>query len=260
MSRRQGRRHVQEALRAVDRPAARSWPTSVDRPRRSPLSPPEQAQPAQRARQPRRPVRRLRRGRRSSPCPARRLADRLQNQFARQGRGEELFPDVITLALQNTVIYTLSGFVFGLVLGMVIALMRLSSVAPYRWVATRLHRDLPRPARPADLHLRRRRPCRWRSRVRRSPAASYGKVALAPRAGRRRLHGRDDPRGHPGGAQGADGGGPFAGLLARPGACSRSIIPQAFRIVIPPLTNELVLLFKDSSLVLFLGVTLASVS
>jgi len=34
------------------------------------------------------------------------------------------------------------------------------------------------------------------------------------------------------------------------------IIPQAFRIVIPPLTNELVLLFKDSSLVLFLGVTL----
>jgi polar amino acid transport system permease protein len=34
------------------------------------------------------------------------------------------------------------------------------------------------------------------------------------------------------------------------------IIPQAFRIVIPPLTNELVLLVKDSSLVLFLGVTL----
>ena len=34
------------------------------------------------------------------------------------------------------------------------------------------------------------------------------------------------------------------------------IIPQAFRIVIPPLTNELILLIKDSSLVLFLGVTL----
>ena len=36
------------------------------------------------------------------------------------------------------------------------------------------------------------------------------------------------------------------------------VIPQAFRIVIPPLTNELVLLFKDSSLVLFLGVTAAA--
>jgi polar amino acid transport system permease protein len=34
------------------------------------------------------------------------------------------------------------------------------------------------------------------------------------------------------------------------------ILPQALRIVLPPLTNELVLLFKDSSLVLFLGVTL----
>jgi polar amino acid transport system permease protein len=34
------------------------------------------------------------------------------------------------------------------------------------------------------------------------------------------------------------------------------VIPQAFRIIVPPLTNELVLLFKDSSLVLFLGVQL----
>ena len=28
------------------------------------------------------------------------------------------------------------------------------------------------------------------------------------------------------------------------------VMPQAFRIVIPPLTNELILLVKDSSLVL----------
>ena len=41
------------------------------------------------------------------------------------------------------------------------------------------------------------------------------------------------------------------------GRAMRSIvIPQAFQIIIPPLTNELVLLFKDSSLVLFLGVSL----
>jgi polar amino acid transport system permease protein len=41
------------------------------------------------------------------------------------------------------------------------------------------------------------------------------------------------------------------------GRAMRSIIiPQAFRIIIPPLTNELILLFKDSSLVLFLAVTL----
>ena len=34
------------------------------------------------------------------------------------------------------------------------------------------------------------------------------------------------------------------------------IIPQAFRIILPPLTNELVLLIKDSSLVCSSGVTL----
>jgi polar amino acid transport system permease protein len=33
------------------------------------------------------------------------------------------------------------------------------------------------------------------------------------------------------------------------------VIPQAFRIMIPPLTNELVLLLKDSSLVFVLGTT-----
>ena len=33
------------------------------------------------------------------------------------------------------------------------------------------------------------------------------------------------------------------------------MLPQAFRIVIPPLTNEIILLVKDSSLVYVLGVT-----
>ncbi len=47
-----------------------------------------------------------------------------------------MFPDVITIALKNTIVYTACGFVFGLALGLVLALMRLSSVGPYRWIAT----------------------------------------------------------------------------------------------------------------------------
>jgi polar amino acid transport system permease protein len=35
------------------------------------------------------------------------------------------------------------------------------------------------------------------------------------------------------------------------------VIPQAFRTVLPPLTNELILLTKDSSLAYILGTTLA---
>jgi polar amino acid transport system permease protein len=36
------------------------------------------------------------------------------------------------------------------------------------------------------------------------------------------------------------------------------ILPQAFRLMIPPLTNEFVLLLKDTSLVSAIGVTLAN--
>ena len=36
------------------------------------------------------------------------------------------------------------------------------------------------------------------------------------------------------------------------------IIPQAFRVMIPPLTNEFVLLIKDTSLIFVLGVSAAS--
>ena len=48
----------------------------------------------------------------------------------------ELFPEIITVALKNTVLYTLCAFAFGLLLGLVLALMRLSPVAAYRALAT----------------------------------------------------------------------------------------------------------------------------
>jgi polar amino acid transport system permease protein len=36
------------------------------------------------------------------------------------------------------------------------------------------------------------------------------------------------------------------------------VLPQAFRIVLPPLTNELILLVKDSSLIYIVGLTIAA--
>jgi polar amino acid transport system permease protein len=41
-----------------------------------------------------------------------------------------MFPEVITTALKNTILYTASGFLLGLALGLVLALMRLSPVGP----------------------------------------------------------------------------------------------------------------------------------
>jgi polar amino acid transport system permease protein len=42
-------------------------------------------------------------------------------------------------------------------------------------------------------------------------------------------------------------------------AMSSIVIPQGFRLIIPPLTNELVLLIKDTSLLFVLGTTPATV-
>src|SRR6476660_1837906 len=63
-------------------------------------------------------------------------------------------------ALLNTIIYSAGDVVFGLVGGSILALMRLSSVAPYRWIAgiyIELFRGLP----PSSC-CSRSACCRWR--------------------------------------------------------------------------------------------------
>ncbi|MEE1754734.1 amino acid ABC transporter permease [Streptomyces sp. SP18CS02] len=180
--------------------------------------------------------------------------DRLQNQFAQKDLASQLFPDIITIALRNTVVYTLSGFLFGLVLGLIVALMRLSSVAPYRWVASvyiELFRGLP--ALLIFIFVGVAVPLAFPGTE--IPGGTYGKVALglglvaaAYMAETIRAGIQAVPKGQMEAARSLG--------FSHARAMVSVIIPQAFRIVIPPLTNELVLLFKDSSLVLFLGVTL----
>ena len=179
---------------------------------------------------------------------------RLRNQFAQADIAQQMFPDVITLALKNTVLYTLSGFVVGLVLGMVVALMRLSSVGPYRWLAgvyIEIFRGLP--ALLIFIFVGVAVPLAFPGTE--IPGGTYGKVAIALglvsaaymaetiRAGIQAV-----PKGQMEAARSL-GFSPAKAMVS-------IIVPQAFRIILPPLTNELVLLFKDSSLVLFLGVTL----
>ena len=47
-----------------------------------------------------------------------------------------LWPEIITVAAVNTIKYTAIAFSGGLALALVFALMRLSTIAPYRWIAT----------------------------------------------------------------------------------------------------------------------------
>lgn len=184
------------------------------------------------------------------------LADwgQLQHQFLEPSVARRMFPDLITTALVNTVIYTLTGFVVGLVLGLVIALMRLSSVAPYRWLASiyiEFFRGLP--ALLIFIFIGVGVPLAFPGTA--LPGGVYGQVAIALglvaaaymaetiRAGIQAV-----PRGQMEAARTLG--------MSQTLAMRSIVIPQAFRIIVPPLTNELVLLFKDSSLVLFLGVSL----
>ena len=164
------------------------------------------------------------------------------------------FPDVITIALKNTLIYTACGFTFGLVLGLFLALMRLSSVGPYRWIATgiiELFRGLPALVVFIALSVG----FSLAFPDRQIPFGNLGIVTLALglvggaymaetiRAGIQAV-----PKGQMEAARSLG--------MSHSRAMISVVVPQAFRIILPPLTNELILLTKDSSLVYVLGLSI----
>lgn len=161
------------------------------------------------------------------------------------------FPAVITVALVNTVLYTLLGFGFGLGLGVVLALMRMSSVAPYRWLATiyiEFFRGLP--GLLVFLALGFGVPIAFGVRfdMYSTVMLALGLVGAAYMAETIRA-----------GIQAVPGGQVEAARSLGMSSARSTIsivIPQAFRIVLPPLTNELILLTKDSSLIYLLGVSI----
>jgi len=164
----------------------------------------------------------------------------------------KMLPGIITTALVNTLWFTAVAFIGGLLLGILLALMKLSSIGPFRWIATawiELFRGLP-----AILTI--------------FAIAFILPIGL--------------------GVPGTKLGGPVvlgliglilvasaymaetirAGIQAVPKGqteASRSlgmspmkttfwvVVPQGFRIIIPPLTNEFVLLLKDTSLLFVAG-------
>jgi polar amino acid transport system permease protein len=164
----------------------------------------------------------------------------------------DMFPDVITVGLFNTVVYTALGFGFGLGLALVLALMRLSDVRVYRWLAAiyiEFFRGLP--ALLVILAVGTGIPLAFGTFLEKYVALmiALGIVAAAYMAETLRA-----------GIQAVPGGQVEAArsLGMSPGRTMVTIIiPQAFKIILPPLTNELISLTKDSSLALFLG---ASVS
>ncbi|MGH3943245.1 MAG: amino acid ABC transporter permease [Pseudonocardiaceae bacterium] len=177
---------------------------------------------------------------------------RIQSAFFNLDVTREMFPEVITVALKNTVLYTALGFGFGLVLGLVLALMRLSDVGVYRVLAgayIEFFRGLP--ALLVILAVGSGIPLAFDIKLNRYVAVmiALGLVSAAYLAETIRAGIQAVPRGQVEAARSL-GMSPATTMVW-------IVIPQAFKIILPPLTNELVLLTKDTSLVLFLGSTVA---
>jgi polar amino acid transport system permease protein len=166
---------------------------------------------------------------------------------------QRMLPRLFVIGFRNTLIFTVLAFVFGLLLGLLIAMMKLSKIGPYRWVANayvELFRGLP--ALVVLFMVAYGIPNAFPGFT--FPGGIYGQVmvglgltAAAYMAETIRAGIQAVPKGQVEAAR-------SLGMSA--GRTTLSIVlPQAFRIVIPPLTNEIILLVKDSSLVYVLGVT-----
>ncbi|WP_199440519.1 amino acid ABC transporter permease [Umezawaea beigongshangensis] len=159
-----------------------------------------------------------------------------------------MFPGVITIALKNTIVYTALGFGFGLALGLVLALMKLSSVAPYRWIAT-IYIEFFRgvPALLVFIALSFGVPLAFQLQfdIYSTVMLALGIVGAAYMAETIRAGLQAVPKGQVEAARSLG--------MSQGRAMISIVIPQAFRIVLPPLTNELILLTKDSSLIYIIG-------
>jgi polar amino acid transport system permease protein len=179
--------------------------------------------------------------------------DRIAQYFLNPEIAREQIPQIITIALKNTLLFTVISFVGGLLVGILMALMKLSSIGPYRWFATtyiELFRGLP--ALLTIFGFAYMLPIAFGVQLPFKPIGA-GLLGLVVVAG---AYMAEVIR---------------AGIQAVPkgqSEASRSlgmspmkttffvVLPQGMRIIIPPLTNEFVLLLKDTSLLFIAGSTL----
>ncbi len=178
----------------------------------------------------------------------------IADNFFDLGVARDLWPGVVTTGVKNTAIYTVIAFAGGLVFALVLALMKLSPVAPYRWLATgyiELFRGLPALIVILAFGFAVPIAFNWRP-----PGGTVGAgvialivVSAAYMAETLRAGIQAVPKGQNEAARslGMTGGRTMLSV----------VLPQAFRIVIPPLTNEFVLLIKDTSLLFVIGLALS---
>lgn len=166
---------------------------------------------------------------------------------------DAIWPGVLLEGARNTIVYTAIAFAGGLVIAFGLAVAKLSPVAPYRWLATayiEFFRGLPVliviilfafavPIAFAWIPPGGPRGAALIALI----VVSAAYMAETLRAGIQAV-----PKGQIEAARSL-GMSPTWTLFS-------VVLPQALRIVIPPLTNEFVLLLKDTSLIQVAGVAI----
>lgn len=161
-----------------------------------------------------------------------------------------MLPELLTEGAKNTLVFTLFSFLGGFTIGLLVALARLSRTRWLRWPAavfTDTLRGLPALLTIIFIGFGIPIATGWQF-----PFPKYfpGCLALSLVGGAYMAETfRAGIEGVPKGQMEAARS---LGLPHRT-VMRHVILPQAFRIIIPPLTNELVLLFKDTSLLAVLG-------
>jgi polar amino acid transport system permease protein len=164
----------------------------------------------------------------------------------------KLWPDIVLIALRNTILFTVISFVFGTLLATLLALMKMSS-GPAKWFAVgfiELFRGLP--ALVTIIAIGFMIPIAFNGAKLPGPTVVSGIVALILVTGAYSAEIiRAGIEAVPKGQREA------ARSLGMPHLTTtiHIILPQAIRIVIPPITNEFVLLLKDTSLLYAIGTT-----
>lgn len=178
---------------------------------------------------------------------------RVGQQFFNLDVARRQLPQIVTIALRNTLLFTVISFSGGLLIGTIMALLKLSSATPYRMLATgyiELFRGIP--ALLTIFAMAYMLPIALDVQV---PGGSVGAgllglilVASAYMAEIIRAGIQAVPKGQREAARSL-GMSPSRTMIS-------VVLPQAFRIVIPPVTNEFVLLLKDTSLLFIAGSTI----
>jgi len=161
------------------------------------------------------------------------------------------FPKIITQAAKNTLIFTISGFAGGSVLGLILALMKLSKVTFTRLISSAfidIIRGLPAIlilifiAYGLPIAFGVRIPGAYSKGILALSVVSSAYIAEVIRSGIQAI-----PKGQNEAAQALG--------MSQVATYSNIILPQALRMMIPPMTNEMVLLLKDTALISVIGVT-----